>query len=93
MGQQIIKQPDGKYALFSSVVNSFVMVDATREEMIGYFGNKAKKEAESVTAKVIVDLEAGKRPYYQFTMSWEEASKKQKENGNNEDPSFDDMGY
>jgi hypothetical protein len=29
VGQQIIKQPDGRLAVFSSIVDAFIVVDAT----------------------------------------------------------------
>lgn len=73
MGHQIIKQPDGKYALFSSVVDGFTMIDATREELAGYFGDKSRAELEKSVAQKCNALDNGERPYAQFTMTYEEA--------------------
>jgi hypothetical protein len=73
MGRQIIKQPDGKYAVWSSVVDDFVMLDATAEELAADAGDKAKQAAERETREIIRQLDEGQKPYHQFTMSWEEA--------------------
>ena len=46
MGQQIIKQPNGKYCLFSSVVDNVTYYDMTKEEILEVWTEKAKKDFE-----------------------------------------------
>ena len=73
MGRQIIKQPNGKYAIFSSIVDDFVFANATAKEMIDFcVEEEASKIRESI--KHIIDmLDKNEKPYHQFTMNWEEA--------------------
>lgn len=73
MGRQIIKEPSGKYAVWSSIVDDFILLHATKEEIIEeWVREEADRIREGVNAKVAA-LEAGTKPYYQFTMTWEEA--------------------
>lgn len=73
MPQCIIKQPNGYYAIFSTIVDNFTVVDCSRDDLIEEF---MERERELITQKVdriLAALEAGEKPYNQFTMSWEEA--------------------
>lgn len=77
MGQQIIKQPDGRLAVFSTVTDSFVVVDATPEEVIEWRAEEAAQEASERTEaelKRVLDSAIDK-PYRQFTLTWEEAAR------------------
>ena len=76
MGQQIIRQPDGLYALFSSVVDNYVMFDATPEEIVEYFTELERERIERSVGLKIAALSVGRKPYHQFTLSWEEACQK-----------------
>ncbi len=72
MGQQIIKQPNGKYCLFSSIVDNVIAFDCTAQDIIDM---RIKEESERIKAKVsgIVEaLERGEKPYHQYTMSYSE---------------------
>jgi len=73
MGQQIIKQPNGKYAVFSSICDGFVYTDGTKKEIIQYFIEEAIENSEYHTKQIFKKLEANKNPYYQFKLTWEEA--------------------
>jgi len=73
MGQQIIKQPNGKYAVWSSVVDNFIIVDATPEEIIEYRVADSREEITDRVNNTIEKLERGEKPSFQFTKSWEEA--------------------
>jgi hypothetical protein len=88
MGQQIIRQPDGKLAVFSSVVDAFVIVDATPEEIVEWRAEAGAEEARERTraelARVLDD--ANPRPYYQFTLTWEEAAEMDRKNSEPERP-------
>lgn len=76
MGQQIIRQPDGKLAVFSSITDSFIVTDATPEEIIEWRAEEAANQARERTKaelKRVLDDQV-ERPYRQFTLTWEEAS-------------------
>ena len=72
MGQQIIKQPNGKYCLFSSIVNNVSYYNLTAEEIIDQWTEDAKRAIKRDVMRVIESLEKGEKPYYQFTMNFEE---------------------
>ena len=72
MGRQIIKQPNGLYCIYSTVVDNIIYYDITREEWIEL---RAQEEKERVTENIneLCDkIEKGERAYYQFTKSYEE---------------------
>jgi len=73
---QIVKQPDGKYAIWSSVVDDFIYVDATADEVILWFGREAKIKVMNEVKETIQILNEGGKPYYQFTKTWEELNGK-----------------
>lgn len=73
MGSQIIKQPNGKYAVFSSIVDDFMFYDATPEDVIGYFVEQEAKSIKNLVTLIIDGLTKGEKPYHQFTMTWPEA--------------------
>jgi hypothetical protein len=81
--EQIIRQPDGKLAVFSSITDTFIVVDATREEIIAWRVERvAEKVRQRTEEELRLVLDSGEsRPYYQFTLTWEEASRKNREHG------------
>jgi len=79
MGHQIIKQPDGMYALFSSFCDDFVLINAKPEDIVDEWVNSYKKEMEGKVHDIVAALERGEKPYYQFTMSFNEAVDKIKD--------------
>jgi hypothetical protein len=75
MGWQIIKQPNGKYCIFSSVVDNVVYYDGTPEQIL-----EAIIEAETTPIRrkvneTISQLDKGEKPYHQFTKSFDEMIK------------------
>lgn len=72
MGQQIIKQPDGKYAVWSSIVDNFTYINCTPEEIIEVWVQEAREDITRMVTSKVEALNAGKQPYYQFTKTWEE---------------------
>ncbi len=75
MGQQIIRQPDGKLAVFSTVVDGFLLFDATPEEVIEWRAQCAADNARERTRaelERVLDVENPK-PYLRFTLTWGEA--------------------
>lgn len=83
MGHQIIKQPDGKLAVFSSSTDSWIIVNATQAELEDYYAERAAEDARSSTRKIVEHVLAGHptRVYYQFAMTVEEADELAAENG------------
>lgn len=75
MGNQIIKQPNGLYCKFSSVSDMIEIWNATREELIEdavrYFRETITRQIDEVLEKL--NQEGSGKPYYQFTMTFEEA--------------------
>jgi len=71
MGRQIIKQPNGKYCIFSSIVDSVTHYDMTVEEIIEDWANEAKNKIVEDVKNIIAKLENGEQPYYQFTKSYD----------------------
>lgn len=72
MGRQIITQPNGKYCIFSSVVDNVTHYDMTPEEIIEEWTQEFKEEITEKVNKIINGLEGNSKPYYQFTLSYEE---------------------
>ncbi|MCZ4510419.1 hypothetical protein O3Q52_19945 [Streptomyces sp. ActVer] len=81
MGQQIIQQPDGKLVVFSSVTDTFIVVDATPEELVEWRAEEAAERAREQTRRELDRVLAGdsRAAYFQFALTWEEASAKDRE--------------
>jgi len=80
MSRQIIKQPNSKYAVYSSICDSFILLDATKEQVLNWRANEAAEDARESCKKIFDKIESGKNPYYQFALSWQEAAKTHNEN-------------
>jgi len=82
MGHQVIKQPDGLYAIFSSFTDTWIVYDATRQDVIDYYAEKAAREAREGTARLLDDVDENPRKaYFQFAMTFEEANAESKHSG------------
>ncbi|HEY5986679.1 MAG TPA: hypothetical protein VIV12_09915 [Streptosporangiaceae bacterium] len=81
MGQQIIRQPDGYYAVFSSITDTIIMWDASAEEVVEWFTEQATEDTRRKVNQLIEKVAAGERAYYQFTMTWNEALAKDERHG------------
>ena len=73
MGSQIIKQPNGKYAIFSSIVDDIVFYEATEKDIVKYFVDREVERITQHVRETIESLDKGGKPSFQFTMTWEEA--------------------
>lgn len=73
MSNQIIKQPNGKFAVWSTIVDDFVWRDGTPEQIVNAFVAAERQRIEQRVQKVCKSLDEGEKPYNQFTMTWEEA--------------------
>jgi ERCC4-related helicase len=75
MGSQIIKQPDGRFAIFSSITDTIVMYDASHSDVLEYYEQRAAQQAREQATRLVDLVDAGKasEAYYQFAMTWPEA--------------------
>jgi len=73
MGRQIIQQPDGHFAIWSSIVNDFILDDADPDELVAFFTAEAQRGVETSVIEKVEALRRGEKPYFQFTMTHAEA--------------------
>jgi len=78
MSRQIIKQPNGLYAVFSSIVDGFILTNAYPSEIIEEFVEEHREKITEDVTNICTKLDRNEKPYYQFTMSWEEALEEHK---------------
>jgi len=75
MGQQVIRQPDGLYAIFSSITDTWIVYDADRQEIFDWYAERAKEDADRATLRILNAIEKDPREaYHQFAMTFEEAN-------------------
>jgi len=79
MSQQIIKQPDGLFAIWSSVVDDFTLVGATADEVVDKLLVPETQRIVQYVEQTIEQLAAGEKPYGQFTQSFEQCVAKIRE--------------
>ena len=72
MGRQIIKQPNGKYAIWSTIVDDFIFFNMTAEEWIQFRIRESAEQVRKDIEEIISKLEKGEKPYYQFTETWDD---------------------
>ena len=78
MGNQIIKQPDGKFAVLNSNTGTIVLWDATKDEVVDWFAEvelAALERMKQRVAEIVDHVNAGnaRQAYSQFAVTWEEA--------------------
>ena len=73
MGHQVIRMPSGRYGLWSSNVDDFVLINATEQDIVDHFVEEYIRDTRWKIAGIVLMLEHGGKPYYQFTKTWEEA--------------------
>ncbi|MCW2901743.1 MAG: hypothetical protein JWO67_4008 [Streptosporangiaceae bacterium] len=83
MGNQIIRQPDGHYAVFSTVTGTIIRWDATKDEIVEWFAEQAAEDARQNVRRKIEHVAAGeaRRAYFQFATTWDEALETDRKNG------------
>lgn len=69
---QIILEPSGEFAIWDTIVDDFIDAGCTIEEIMEFFIDMAKTRAEDNVREITDKLLAGEKPYYQFTMTYEE---------------------
>ena len=68
MGTQIIKQPNGKYCLFSSISDNVTYYHCTRDELVEAYLGWEKERIEARVDQDLKDLEKGRKT--QFSLSY-----------------------
>lgn len=77
MARLVIRQPkngpDGtpRFAVFSTVVDNLIVIDATRQEIVDYFAEKARQQAIADVTRTLDEVEAGNDTGWAPT--WDEA--------------------
>jgi hypothetical protein len=90
MGRSLVKQPNGNYGMFSSIVDGFVLLDATREELIAELLLEAEKKITKEIDATLETFATGKRNFQGYSvMEWEEA----KEEHELRHPKLDEGSY
>lgn len=92
MGHQFIKQPNGKFAIWSSIVTDFIAFDCTQDEVVQMEVEDAVAEITTRAREKLKKVERGEPAYYQFTMTWDEALKRRDEQHGKDGREFDDQG-
>ena len=59
MGRQIIRQPDGRYAVFSTGTDCWIATDMTREQYVEWRVKRAAQEARADAERLLDDVDAG----------------------------------
>ena len=71
MGRQIVQQPDGKYSIWSTIVDDFIVVDCENAaEIIEVLVEDSRAEIEAYVGRVLIQLTDGEKPYHQFTKTY-----------------------
>jgi hypothetical protein len=73
MAYQIIKQPNGMYAIWSTNVDDFVAIGLIKFHVEGFFVEEARSQIRKQINDIFDKIEAGECPYHQFTLSYEDA--------------------
>lgn len=72
MAQQIIPQGNGKYAVYCTISDEIIGYDASKDEVVEFFKKQAADKAEHKTNETFDKISKGIKPYYQFTIDWDD---------------------
>lgn len=83
MGYQIIRQPDGRYALFCNITDTIARWNATEDDVVAWFVDEAAEKARHWTRFLLGHIAAGQpeRAYHQYALSWDDVLTLDRENG------------
>lgn len=83
MAYQVIRQPSGKLAVFSTGADRWAVYDAEPEEIVEWFAQRAADNARLSARETVNVVLAGnpRQIYAQFAMTFEEANAKSAEDG------------
>lgn len=72
MGRSIIQQPDGKWALFSSISDELIVQDMTEDELV-YFCAQEKYEREKESVREVIEAVKSGRGHSHAWKDWKSA--------------------
>lgn len=78
MGQQIVKQPNGKYCIYSTIVEDVIHYDLNKEDIIDHFLAAEKKRISRDVTDIIFKIEKGESPYGQNWINFKDLNPKTK---------------
>lgn len=81
MGNQVIRQPDGRFGIFSSIVDGWVLVDADEDDVVAWFAERAAKDTAAAALDLVQRVKRGEKAYYQFTLTHAQAEERSLEHG------------
>ena len=73
MAKQIIKQPNGMYCFFSSIVDDITHYNMSKYDVIEALVQEERIEITRRVNKIIKTIENEGKPYHQFTLSFEDS--------------------
>lgn len=79
-----MKQPNGKLAIWSTIVDHFIMTDATKEEYIQFRIDEESERIRKDINEIVDELDKGQRHSYR-AYTWEEALARLEEIHGNEE--------
>lgn len=88
MGHQIVKQPDGRLAIFSDGVDAWIVWDATPDEIVEYYAERAAESARDSARRTVDNVinDDPRKSYCQFTATFAELNAVHKATGQTEGP-------
>jgi len=72
MGRQYLQQPDGKWAIYSTITDQLVAISLTEDELIAVAMDEAKEKAERDTREYLEAKRNGGKTS-PFSVDWAEA--------------------
>jgi len=76
MGRQLIKQPDGKYAVWSEASNILIYRDLSADHYVRIRVEEEQRRAKAQAEFEIEELDSGAYTHYKDLISWDEALKR-----------------
>lgn len=70
MSLYIIKQPNGKYGVFSTQTNRFCLINQTPDQLVESMTSQELSEKQAEIKNIIKQIEQGKNPYFHFAKSF-----------------------
>lgn len=72
MANQIVIQPNGKYAIYSTITENLSYINCSKKEIVDILVSEQREYIKIGVDTIISKLKNGDKPYYQFTKSFNE---------------------
>jgi hypothetical protein len=73
MSRQIIKQPNGKFAVWSNLVHNFITREVTAQEIVELYEEEERWHLAEQVLDICAQLDRNEKPYQQATLCWDDA--------------------